>query len=293
MLRFNNTSIIQGAAIAVFCAFLLACNGDDGDKVVSSEFVETAQIYATIDVYSNTATAAYASVQLTKDAAPRDNTPGDEYVKLQAGDQLWMTTGTNLDDIDLNGNLFSGLEDLSKTQELFESEIQGYPVFPLFFFFWSAIYETQVNYNGRLNDVDEGASYTVSLLREYKQDARYSTVTMPLGFDLTAPQTTDEFSRSEDDLLIEWWPVEDGVNVEISLNTDCPAFGSDSVLIYPDEDEGLALIEAGALASENLGGNCTTSLTLAKRRTGQLDASFTGGYISANQVRSLSFTTTD
>ncbi len=289
--KFNWVSALQKSILLFISLTLFACD-DDTDEVVSSELVLTSNIYATIDVYSDADSEAYCSVQLTVDEPPNDEKPGDEYVKLLAGDQLWMTTEESIDNVDLGSDLFAGLKELSTTQELFESESRGYTVFP-FFFFWSILKETQVFYNANMDGVESGATYTISLLRKYKKDAKSSVVTMPYAFDLLAPSPQDSFSRSADSIQIEWMPLEDNVAVEASFNTSCPGLGESSHTLEVVADDGLLLVDASELESDDISGDCNTTLTLVKRRTGQLDSAYTGGHISANQVRTVSFITTD
>jgi hypothetical protein len=284
----------RNITIAGLCFSLLACSDDDGDRVISSENIPTNRIFATIDIYSDTGNKGYASIQLTKDTPPVDGKPDDEYIDITGHDQLWMSTGTNLEEVDIGSNLFSGLENLSNVQELFEGEYRGFNIFP-FFFFWSALHPTQIHYNGSLDHVADGATYTVSLFRDNQTDAKKSIVTMPLAFNLIEPTASSSISRSNDNIQITWLPVENNVFVEASFNTSCSGstLANYSYTVKIDQDNGTALINAGAINDNTLSGTCNTTLTLAKRRNGTLDSAYTGGYITANQVRTISFITVD
>jgi hypothetical protein len=200
----------------------------------------------------------------------------------------------NLEDTNIGNDLFSGLEHLSKSQELFEGEVRGFSIYP-FFFFWSSLYPTEIHYNGSLDNVKDGATYTVSLFRDTEVDAKNSVVTMPLAFDLIEPTASSSFSRTNDDIQITWQPIENNTYIEASFNTSCPD-SNFNVVTYTmklDQDDGAALIEAGKINDNTLSGTCNTTLTLVKRRTGTLDPAYIGGYISANQVRTMSFITVD
>ncbi|WP_139309829.1 hypothetical protein [Teredinibacter haidensis] len=271
---------------------LSACSGDDGDIIVSSTNIPTSEIYATIDIYSDGSDRAYASVQLTKESPPAEGRSGDEYVRLDNGNQLWITTGDIIDDIELDGDLFSDLVNLSKAQELFEGEERGFTIYP-FFFFWSFLHATQIHYNGDLSNTAEGSTYTVSLFRGDFIDAKNSHVQMPSSFIISAPLPIDTFSRADDNIQVVWQPSEPGVTIEASIDTSCAGGKTGNYATDIGSDDGVIEIPAGMLQEAQLTGTCNTSLTLAKRIVGRLDSNFTGGFISANQVRTVSFLTTD
>lgn len=271
---------------------LLTISCSNRDNVVSSEDISTNQIYATFELYSDDSDTVTASAQLTLEGPPSDDKSGDDYISLRNGDQLWMTTGENLKHVNLSGDLFSELQQLANSQELFKSSTQYRDEFFPFFFFWSVLVPNQVHYNGELENTDENDTYTVSLLRKNHRDSLYSQITMPLEFQITNPESSSEFSRSSDDIRITWDITETDVSVEASVNSICPAGENSSYITSESVDTGELVIEAGEL-DVDLIGNCQTTITVRKVHFGELDLEFRGGYISANQVREIRISTLD
>ncbi len=277
---------LQALALATLGTFLGACGAD---SVVSSANVSTENVLATIEIYSDDGDNAYASTQLIR----AGSTSGDDYLDLRGGDALWFTTGENLREASLGENWFESLAELSKAQELFEGEYRYRPTGFGFFFFWSTLIPEQVHYNGRLTEVPEGGRYTVSLLRGSGVEALDSNVEMPLSFDLQAPTDQLTFSRSSDPLIVEWLPIEEDVSVELDITTRCHEVTEHRYSKTFSSDEGYAELEPGAIDAGESSGECSTTLTLAKVRLGQLDSAYAGGSITARQIRSVTFTSSD
>lgn len=278
---------LLGMSVAML---LCACGGND--SVVSSQFISTGQMKATIEVYSDSGDAAYASVQLLQERSPEYDDSGDEYVKLEKGDDLWFTTGVNLREESLGSDWFESLSELAHTQRLLSGTTlfrSGYP----FFFFWSVLIPEKVHYNGRLDKVPDGARYTVSLLRDSETEALESTVVMPEAFQLLSPTSQQTLSRSSDPVQLEWLPTEGGVRVEVDVTTTCADDAEYHYRTTVGEDTGAIQLEAGEVDAERLSGSCSTTVTLIKARLGQLDPAYAGGTISARQVRTVTFTTID
>lgn len=273
---------------ALLVILLSACDGDD--DVVSSSEVATNQIYASMEVHTDGSDIVYVGVQLTKDQPPSDTSSDDEYIALSSADDLWFTSGVNMRDVEIEEDLFTALADLAKTQELVEGTTRYHDHGP---FFWSLLFPIQTYYDGSLDEVDDGATYTVSLLREGGIDAKSSTVTMPMPFEIVAPLAGEIFSRSQDSILIEWLPLEEGVVIEVEASTACPDGTLDSYTTTEVTDTGILVLNAGDLISDSLSGSCATELTVAKSRFGQRAPEFVGGFISAHQLRTVSLTTTD
>jgi hypothetical protein len=273
--------------VMLLAILLSACNS--GDSVVSSSNIATNEIYSTMELHADGSGMVYVGVQLTKDQPPSDTSSSDEYIELSAADELWFTSGVNMRDLEIEGDLFDALAHVAKTQEL----VEGTTRFLDEGFFWSRLFPIQTYYDGSLEVAEEGATYTVSLLREGGIDAKSSTVTMPFPFEIVAPLPGETYSRSQDSILVEWLPFGADVQVELEANTSCPDGSVDSYTTTQAVDNGFLLLNAGDLMSDNLSGSCSTSLTLAKSRLGQPDPAFVGGFISAHQVRTVSVTTTD
>lgn len=277
----------KGALVASLVTLLCACGADD--TVVSSSSIPTGQMQATIEIYSDSGDSAHVSAQLLRDPSTAS---GDEYIELEAGDDLWFTTGVNLREERLGDDWFESLSELANTQRLLTGTTRyrsGY----LFFFFWSGLIPEQVHYNGHLDDVPEGAEYTVSLLRDSGTEALESTVVMPEAFELLSPLENQTLSRSSDPVQLEWLPAEVGVAVEVDVTTTCADESEYHYRTTVAEDTGALQLEAGEIDSPQLSGSCSTTLTLTKARLGQLDSAYAGGTISARQVSTVTFTTID
>lgn len=277
---------IQTGTVVALGALLVACGGED--SVVSSSYVPTGNMRATIEVYSDGEANAYASTQLLRTGTSSDSYSGDEYVELRGDDSLWFTRGESLRDVTLSDDWFESLADLEQTQQLFDEEYRYRPsiLFP------SSLIPERVHYNGRLTGVPEAGRYTVSLLRGSGKDALDSTVQIPASFDLLAPTAEAQLSRSSDPLIVEWHPGETDVYVELDVTTVCAREVEHQYLTTLNSDEGYAEIEPGAIDAPELSGQCTTSVTVAKVQTGELDPAYASGSITARQVRSVSFTST-
>ena len=279
-------TILVRVLAATLAILLTAC---DDDEVISSSNIATNDIYATMELHTDGSGRVFVGVQLTKDQPPSDASSSDQYIELRGSDELWFTSGVNMRDLEIEGDLFDALEGVARTQEL----VEGTTRFRDEGWFWSHLFPIQTYYDGSLEVTEEGATYTVSLLREEAADAKSSTVTMPLPFDILAPRPGETYSRSGDPILIEWLPVGADVQVELEATTSCTDGSFDSFSTTQAVDSGILLLNPGDLMSDNLSGTCSTQLTLAKSRLGQADPAFVGGYISAHQVRAVSVTTTD
>lgn len=272
----------QGCLAVALGVVLGACGAD---TVVSSTRISTGQMQATLEVYSDGDDSAYASAQLLNE---HSETSGDEYVELLEGDELWFTTGVNLREETLGSDWFESLAELAHTQQLLAGTTRyRYHAF----IFWSVLRADKVHYNGQLQDVPDGARYTISLLRESKTEALESTVTMPRAFDLLSPTSDQTLSRSSDPVQLEWLPTASDVTVEVNVTTTCADDSEYQYRTTVDEDTGALQIEAGDIDAERLSGSCSTTVTLTKARLGQLDSAYAGGSISARQVRTVTFKT--
>lgn len=282
--------MIKALHILVLTTVALLLGACGGDDVVRSEYSPTGNIQATIEIHSDDGSTAYAHAQLLRVGAAsyNSNSSGDEYVDLQDGDSLWLSRGENLREATLGDDWFQSLAELDQAQELFEGEYRYSG-----FLFWSNVAPSQVHYNGRLISVREGTTFTVSLLRDSKADALDSSVTMPLSFDLLAPIEKARLSRSSDPVIVEWFPTEEGVTVEVNVSTRCRENVEREYTHTFDSDDGYAELAPGEIDDADLSGSCYSSVTVVKVRDGELDSGFAGGSITARQLRSVSITTVD
>lgn len=116
---------------------------------------------------------------------------------------------------------------------------------------------------------------------------------MPDDYQLVNPVFSDSFSRSEDDIAVEWSPIDTAATITIEVLTSCQDGGFESYTQTLNSDTGTALIPAGDLESFSLEGSCTSTISVSKNRLGTFDSTFRGGIISAHQLRSVSVSTLD
>lgn len=273
-------------AVVTSCCVLCLWTCDD-DSTVDSRDVTSSQIFAIFEIYSDGGDQVYAAAQLTRDEPPDSASDDDIFIRLVDNDKLWFSAGENIEDLDFGNDLFSSLEQLEQTHTLMTRSEHNEN-----YFFGSDIFYHNVWYSGRLPQSAEG-QYGIALLREIDSDAKYSSVQLPNAFSLHAPEINDTYSRSNDVLAIEWAPIQTGVTVSLEINSSCLNNDFDSYTLATDSDTGIIILDPGVLDSAYLSGNCTTTVDIIKTRSGQFDATFDGGRISAHQIRSVTITTMD
>jgi len=115
-------------------------------------------------------------------------------------------------------------------------------------------------------------------------------LSLPAGFDLTAPVGGATFSRANDDLVVTWAPAStsDELLWEVITSTCAREMKSNTIT----GDPGTFTIAAGTLTS--IQGHetetCDTTLLLIRRRLGELDPAYgEGGWVVGRQVRTVTF----
>lgn len=124
-------------------------------------------------------------------------------------------------------------------------------------------------------------SFSVTLDRTQGESAGPSTVTLPAPFAVTPPTSV---SRSQA-ITVTWSPSGSSDAVSISFA------GCGDANLGPVPDTGTATFAANALTSPT--SSCAGTLAITRSRNGTLATAYgQGGAITANQVRTLSITTT-
>ncbi len=284
-----NTLPTKTIFLLITALFIVSC--DEDKKIVRSEEVSTGQIYATFQVISDGGDDVYAEAQLTKSVPPNSSNDDEIFVRLTSGDELWLSTGESLDAIDFSQDLFGQFSRLSDTQDKFSEAIFEYEA--SWFIFDRIIINRLGSWYSATLPQSENGEYRFSLLRNDKVSAGNSMVNMAADFSVISPNSSNEFSRNSDDIIVQWNNTETETQVEIEVYTTCSNNNFDSFLITFTNDLGAATIPAGSLSSATLVGTCSTSLNIRKVKIGQFDSKLLAGAVSSYQVRRAVFNTLD
>ena len=278
--------LVIGLAMVVF-----ACSEDSDDNVVLSDGISTGQIYATFQLLDDGDGFVYIEAQLTDGVPPRDANASTTFVRLSRGDNLWLSRGGTFLDVDIDGNLFSGVDLISETHERLaetRTETERWN----FLYFSNTINSFGNWYNGMLLATDVG-EYYVSLIRNDSVNVDQSSVTIPESFDLLSPSPAAQFSRSGDDIVVQWNNISDNYDVNIEVITTCANLTVDTYSENIPNDTGTLIIPAGTLVNSDLIGTCSSTLQVRKVSIGQLDSRFFAGIINGHQIRRVVFSTTE
>ncbi|RME26760.1 MAG: hypothetical protein D6798_06010 [Deltaproteobacteria bacterium] len=145
-------------------------------------------------------------------------------------------------------------------------------------------------YSADFDLVEADTPFTFSLERSVDAGAPDSTCTLPEPLDVTSPEPDSVFSRSADDLTVSWEPSGEQDPVRIIVQGDCIW----RTEIDVDGDPGTTVIAAGTIESisEDDPQACDATLTIQRRRSGDLDPGFgQGGTIFGIQERTIGFRT--
>ncbi len=278
--------------------FLIGCSEDDNVETVHSDAIATVDIWSLFQVVSDGEGYVQAEAQLTRGQPPADPEANVTYVKLVADDELWLSAGPDIESLTFTDDIFGGFSALEDSQALFVEAVSTPSESYEFLFIRVESIEDGRWYSARL-PVSEEREYRVVLFRnsDVGTSDREPDVVLPLAYEITSPtiETSSlHFSRSEDDILIEWDSIDSLATVELEANTTClddavgTFVGEPSVL-----DSGSVTISAGALVSESLSGTCSTTVHIRKVRRGEFDSNFSGGRIVGYEIRSIAITTVD
>lgn len=149
-----------------------------------------------------------------------------------------------------------------------------------------------IDYEGSMNIVASGSEFTVAFLRDSKQDAPNSKVTLPDNFNPILPLSEQSF-RYTDPISMAWTPKKEGTVMDITVTSVCKDSSNNDVNINSGTakiaDTGTYIFNhtANAFDSIDKSKGCTTTVTMKREATGTLDSNFTGGFIRASQVRTV------
>jgi len=143
---------------------------------------------------------------------------------------------------------------------------------------------------------DVGTMFTVSFSRANGISAPNSNVTMPEGFIVQAPATSDVFSQAED-IPIQWTPTGTSIVPHIEVTLSCTTVSgivfSDTESVSLSSDIGVAslpvasVIPIGTLDTSKL---CDGEVLFSRWRRGNLDPNYgEGGDITAEHIERARF----
>lgn len=147
------------------------------------------------------------------------------------------------------------------------------------------------SYEGTLNTDNEGTDFTIAFSRELDDGAPNSKVSMPAPFDITGPTEGTSFSRSQDDIPLEWSDAGTSDGMSWGVEGDCVLPNSGDIL----SDPGSFSISAGEIESDpsEEGESCEATITIVRNRYGDIDEAYgEGGLINAIQIREVTLTLT-
>jgi len=143
---------------------------------------------------------------------------------------------------------------------------------------------------------DAGTMFTVSFVRNNGASAPNSNVTLPEGFLVQSPQSSDVYGQS-DDIVIQWTPNGTSIRPDIDVSLSCTTTGgiifSDTDSVTLGGDTGVAshpvapVIPIGALDPSRL---CEGEVRFSRGRRGNLDPAYgAGGDITAEHIERARF----
>jgi hypothetical protein len=147
-----------------------------------------------------------------------------------------------------------------------------------------------ISYGTNFSQVTSGATYTVAFNRPAgNTSAPSSTGAIPAAFEL-GTLSTGSFSRANDTITVTYSGSDPTDPMAWTLEGDCFNLVQQTL----SGDPGTFTIAKGTVQSNAPSGqqpqSCQATLTLSRTRQGTLDPAYYGGGVSAQQVRSLTFT---
>ncbi len=142
------------------------------------------------------------------------------------------------------------------------------------------------SYIADFDSSEPGSTFNFAFNRVVDEGAPASTATLPEPFTLMAPQPAEVFSRTTQDIPVNWENFNMGDPMEVRVTGDCII---DANLVVA-QDSGSFLIESGTLESfeGTVDQACDATIMVYRRRTGTLDVGFgEGGLVYGSQLRTV------
>jgi len=216
---------------------------------VTSDSIDTSGIWAGIEITSN-GSKTDINVELNVGGSSGTN------VDLASGDKLQVTSGSTSIDLQRDTDILD------------------------------------IDYEGSMDIVASGSEFTLAFIRDNKEDAPNSKVALPDSFEPILPLSEQSF-RFTDPISMAWTPKQDNAVIDISVTSVCKDSTDTDVNINSGStkivDSGAYVFNHTATAFDAIdkAKGCTTTVTMKREVTGTLDSGFTGGFIRASQVRTV------
>ena len=135
-------------------------------------------------------------------------------------------------------------------------------------------------YNGVFTVTEPDAEYTFALNRENETSAPNSTVSLPMGIQITTPSNNSTYSLSSGSAIEIKWEnrTEDLINVEMS--GDCVNYFSTGEIT---DSAAFTIVGSDITPDEPIGG-CDATITVERLRQGNIDPAYEDGSVKARQT---------
>jgi hypothetical protein len=277
----NNT--LTCCVLALSCWLNTSCSTDHPVPY------RTGELYAVINVSADDTHFVSVQAQFTKNISNSSSHNSKQYVEIRSPNWLFASPRGYVDEIVIGNEPFKDVEALDDYVALSSQKNYG---------FNANSPAGKINYNefwqsGQVKATEESL-YFITLWREKTHVSAHSQVKLPLKFNISRPSALDSFSRSENDILVEWSELDSSVaSVLVSVDSLCSTGAHKTYQQEIFGDNGNFVVAAGALKDDLLIGNCTATLRIEKTNFGELDSHFYGGFITGTRITQVRFTTTD
>lgn len=288
MKQFSVISVLLLVALLVGCI--------DGDPPTPSPVVPTSDMYTEIHAFSTDGGTIYTEAYIK-----RGGPTTTDYVRLEDGDELYVSKNKSYSDLSLTSdNFFADVsratDEHHRMQEVSHSSETafGIPFFSFLRFSLTSYGELGTRYIANATGFDPGTDVVVSFMRPTRLDAPNSRVTLPADFEITEPIQGQSaiYSRSLEDIVIRWSPSGSALVPSFFLVANCDTGDVGTWEPSLASDSGELIIPAGSLSG--VSGNCILRISVTRSQLGLVDPAFGwGGIIKAHQIRFANVTTTD
>ncbi|WP_370978806.1 hypothetical protein [Agaribacterium sp. ZY112] len=271
-------TLYLSAISAISLATLLSACGGSSDE--SSALLSSSEIELNASIIDPGDGQLYAEVDL--DRPPHGDSPREDIV-LTGGDSLYLSsTEASIFEQSYSDDIFDQAANLENTHTKFVDSNYG-------------TYNSYLSNNGyrAIQDIfdPKDREYTITLSRNSGHNLYKSTINLAEQFSLNHNHTSGYYSRSNDDVRLNWsFNSNKSYVIDIEVTTRCTGNGGYSVVWSEElntDTTGSYVFQAGSLNSDFLTGQCSTSFTVTKTTIGLVSERFSSGLISGYTSRTL------
>ena len=154
-----------------------------------------------------------------------------------------------------------------------------------------------IDYQTYIDTIESNTEFNIRFYRSNGEAIVNSTGNLPEAFEITAPQSTEVFSR-QDILTLAWTPAQSAGSINFIATLSCPTIGGGSTssanyVTIQDSGEYQYTIANhsifdGTTPNLDTSAQCDMSLTLRRLGTGTIDSAFdSGSEFSTSQTRRI------